>query len=79
MKTVLRITSGVFALLSLLLVVVRILVILEPQAMTVKELLGVIFPLSIALLFGYIAINGRMPFSDKQNTPVSEDTRQDPH
>ncbi len=77
MKIVLRTISGVLALLSLLLVVVRVLVTLDPQAATVKGVLGLIFPLSITLLFGYMAINGRMPFSDKQNTLPSEDARQD--
>ena len=33
--------------------------------------MGLIFPLSVALLFGYMAIKGRMP-QDKQTPPPSE-------
>jgi hypothetical protein len=63
MKTLLRSISGVLALLSLLLVVLRMQAMSGVDAATVKEVLGVIFPLSVFLLFGYIAIKGRMPFT----------------
>jgi hypothetical protein len=63
MKTLLRSISGVLALLSLLLVVLRMQAISGVDTATVKEVLGVIFPLSVFLLFGYIAIKGRMPFT----------------
>ncbi len=63
MKTLLRSISGVLALLSLLLAVLRMQAISDLDAATVKEVLGVIFPLSVFLLFGYLAIKGRMPFT----------------
>jgi hypothetical protein len=63
MKTLLRSISGVLALLSLLLAGLRMQAIPDVDAATIKEVLGVIFPLSIFLLFGYIAIKGRMPFT----------------
>jgi hypothetical protein len=63
MKTLLRSISGVLALLSLLLVVLRMQAISDLDTATVKEVLGVIFPLSVFLLFGYIAVKGRMPFT----------------
>ena len=63
MKTLLRSISGVLALLSLLLVVLRTQAIPDVNAATIKEVLGLIFPLSVFLLFGYIAIKGLMPFA----------------
>jgi hypothetical protein len=63
MKTLLRSISGVLALLSLLLAGLRMQAIPDVDAATIKEVLGIIFPLSIFLLFGYIAIKGRMPFT----------------
>ncbi len=63
MKTLLRSISGVLALLSLLLAGLRMQAIPDVDAATIKEVLGVIFPLSVFLLFGYLAIKGRMPFT----------------
>ncbi|MCP3867141.1 MAG: hypothetical protein GY703_03415 [Gammaproteobacteria bacterium] len=63
MKTLLRSISGVLAALSLLLVIVRMQAISDMGSATIKEVLGLIFPLSVFLLFGYIAIKGRMPFT----------------
>ncbi len=63
MKTLLRAISGVLALLSLLLAVLRMQAISDVDAATVKEVLGVMFPLSVFFLFGYIAVKGRMPFT----------------
>lgn len=74
----LRATSGFLALLSLLLVGFRMLAISESGALTIKDILGLIFPLSVALMFGYITIKGRMPFMDEQATPPSEKPPQEP-
>lgn len=63
MKTLLRSISGVLALLSLLLAGLRMQAIPDVDAATIKEVLGIIFPLSVFLLFGYLAIKGRMPFT----------------
>ncbi len=64
MKTLLRSISGILAVLSLLLVVLRVQAIADMEATTIKEVLSIIFPLSIVLMFGYIAIKGRMPFTN---------------
>lgn len=78
MKTMLRAVSGVLALLSLLLVGLRMLTISEAGTATIRDILGLIFPLSVALMFGYIAIKGRMPFMDKQTASPSEKPPQEP-
>ena len=79
MKTVLRATSGILAILSLLLVGIRIYSISNTgmASMTINQLLGLIFPLSVTLLFGYVAIIGRMPFTQEQKTSSSENPGQE--
>ena len=79
MKTGLRATSGILAILSLLLVGIRIYSISNTgmASMTINQLLGLVFPLSVTLLFGYVAIIGRMPFTQVQKTPSSEDPGQE--
>ena len=80
MKTVLRATSGILAILALLLVVIRIYSISNAAGMalmTINQLLGLVFPLSVSLLFGYMAIVGRMPFTQKQKTPSSENSERE--
>ena len=79
MKTVLRATSGILAVLSLLLVGIRIYSISNTgmASMTINQLLGLVFPLSVTLLFGYVAIIGRMPFTQEQKTPSSENPGQE--
>jgi len=79
MKTILRATSGVLAILSLLLVGIRIYSISNAgmASMTINQLLGLIFPLSVTLLFGYVAIIGRMPFTHDQKTPSSENSERE--
>ena len=77
MKTALRAISGILALLSLLLTAVRVSAISEPQTMTIQDFLGLIFPLSVTLLFGYMAVIGRMPFMDKPKTLPAEDRQED--
>jgi hypothetical protein len=79
MKTVLRATSGILAILSLLLVGIRIYSISNAgmASVTINQLLGLIFPLSVTLLFGYVAIIGRMPFTEEQKTPSSENPGQE--
>jgi hypothetical protein len=80
MKAVLRITSGILAFLSLLLVGFRMFAFSEasaPNSATIQDMLGLVFPLSVTLLFGYIAIKGRMPFMPEH--PPSENSSQEPH
>jgi hypothetical protein len=77
MKTLLRAASGILALLSLLAVGARILAISEPGAATITDVLRLAFLLPVALMFGYMAIKGRMPFMDKPATPPSEKPPQD--
>ncbi len=78
MKIVLRAISGILAILSLLLVGVRIYSVsnMSMDSVTIHQLLGLIFPLSITLLFGYMAIIGRMPFMGEQKTPSAENSGQ---
>jgi hypothetical protein len=80
MKTVLRATSGILAFLSLLLVVLRMYAFSETgthNSVSIQDLLGLIFPLSVTLLFGYIAIKGRMPFMAER--PSSDNPSQESH
>lgn len=77
MKTILRTTSGVLALSSLLLAGYRMNLILEQGGATIKDMMGLIFPLSVALMFGYMAIKGIMPFMDEQTTSPSENPPQE--
>ncbi len=76
MKTLLRAISGILALLSLLLTWLRIDAISDPETMTKLEFLGLIFPLSVTLLFGYMAVMGRMPFMDKPKAPPADDRQE---
>ncbi len=77
MKTVLRITSGVLALLSLLLTGLRFYSMSDQESASIMQIMSLIFPLSVAMLCGYMAIKGRMPFMDNQNSPPSENQRQE--
>lgn len=82
MKTLLRITSGILALLSLLLAGFRLYAISAGgllESATIMHVMGLMFPLSVTLLCGYMAIKGRMPFMDEQKAPPSENPRNGSH
>ena len=65
----LRIGSGVLAAATLLLVIFRIVAISKGNLLagdnSFVHILRLIFPLSLSLLFGYIAWKGKLPFSKK--------------
>ena len=67
-KPILRIVSGVLAVFSLAIVVARFYEIdkIGGEAETVMNVMRIIFPLSVALLFGYIAWKGVFPFNDNK-------------
>ncbi|GMR07034.1 MAG: hypothetical protein BMS9Abin26_0036 [Gammaproteobacteria bacterium] len=78
MKMILRITSGILASLALLLVGLRLYAISAGDKLnsaTTMDILSLIFPLSIALMFGYMAYKGDMPFMDKQKPPPPDNPR----
>lgn len=80
MKTILRVTSGILAVLSLLLVVLRMYALSASDMLgsaTITHTMGLLFPLSLALLFGYMAIKGRMPGMDEPEKSPPEDPQQD--
>ncbi len=64
----LRLISGLLALLSFALFAVRLYgySVLDIQAGVegVMSSLRLLFPLSLGLIFGYVAVKGRFPFSD---------------
>jgi len=65
----LRIGSGVLAVATLLLVILRSLAIVKGNLLAGGDafvhILRLIFPLSLSLLFGYIAWKGSLPFAKK--------------
>lgn len=76
MKTILRITSGILAFLSLLLVGLRMYALSTTGILgsaTIMHVMGLMFPLSLALLFGYMAIKGRMPGMNEPEKSPPED------
>lgn len=67
-KKGLRIISGILAGITLLLVIFRTIAIVQANLFdtgdTFTHVLRIIFPLSLSLLFGYIAWKGSLPFSN---------------
>ncbi|HEC29213.1 MAG TPA: hypothetical protein ENI65_06470 [Gammaproteobacteria bacterium] len=72
MKTVLRVTSGVLALMSLVVVVLRIYSMSNQESASITQIMGLVFPLSVAMFCGYMAIKGRMPLMNDQKSPPSD-------
>lgn len=75
-KTGLRIVAGILALAALVVTVVRVLAMdnsdVTQSSVPLINFLRIVFPLSVALLFGYVAWKGKFPFlqdseSGKQN------------
>jgi len=68
-KLWLRISAGVLAVATLLLVVLRSLAIVNGNMLAGGDafvhVLRLIFPLSLSLLFGYVAWKGSLPFAKK--------------
>jgi hypothetical protein len=69
LSVILRLGAGVLALLSLVVVVARLygFIMVEPTsaAELFLQLLRIFFPLSVVLIFGYMAIRGKIPFLDR--------------
>ena len=63
----LRIVAGVLAILSFMLVGLRLYSLAGPDAANETDdfmnMMRLLFPLSLGLIFGYLAIKGRIPFS----------------
>ena len=68
-KFKLRLAAGVLAVATLILVLLRTYVLIQQdllaQENSLVHLLRLLFPLSLALFFGYIAWKGMIPFSKK--------------
>lgn len=73
----LRIIAGILALLSFLLVGLRLYSLAgagnTEEADDIMNMLRLLFPLSLGIILGYLAIKGRIPFSardlnDSNNT-----------
>lgn len=77
MKTVLRVICGILALLSLLLTGARIYSMSDQETASVMQMMSLLFPLSVTILCGYMAIKGRMPFMEDQKLPPAENPRQE--
>ncbi|MEN8131210.1 MAG: hypothetical protein ABFS45_13665 [Pseudomonadota bacterium] len=64
----LRLISGLLALLSFALFAVRLygysVLDIQTGVEGVMSSLRLLFPLSLGLIFGYLAVKGRFPFSD---------------
>ncbi len=64
-KTIWRLASGLLALVSLGIAALRLYGLAvagpAPDASYVTSLFGVLFPLVLGLLFGFVAITGKMP------------------
>ena len=65
----LRIVSGILAVATLFLVILRLLAMNKANLLAGDDvfvhILRLIFPLSLSLLFGYIAWKGSLPFGKK--------------
>ncbi len=77
MKTMLRVVCGILALLSLLLAGARIYSMSDQETASVMQMMGLLFPISVTILCGYMAIKGRMPFMEDQKLPPAENPRQE--
>jgi hypothetical protein len=70
---ILRIAAGILALVSFVLVGLRLYgyshadLELRSDAFTLS--LQLLFPLSLGLMFGYMALTGKMPFMDEGRHP----------
>ena len=66
MDIVTRVIAGLLALVALVLVAVRITVLVGAESavggVEFMPLLRLLLPLSVAVLFGYMAWSGRIPF-----------------
>lgn len=63
MKNLLRIVCALLALATAVLVAARVVAIGDFDEVTIMELMKLVFPFSISLFFGYMALTGRMPFT----------------
>jgi len=65
----LRIIAGILALLSFLLVGLRLYSLAGPgnvdETDDFMNMMRLLFPLSLGMILGYLAIKGRMPFSSR--------------
>ncbi len=63
----LRIVAGILALLAFLLVGLRLYSLMGPgnanETDEFMNMMRLLFPLSLGMIFGYLALKGRIPFS----------------
>lgn len=64
---VLRVTSGILAVLAIGVAVFRFVYMHSTGYGSVQEALGLLFPLSMGVFCAYLAIKGKMPFSTDQD------------
>ena len=66
-KLMWRLVAGLLAVFSMVLVIMRLfgyaLTGEEVASESVMELLRLLFPLAVALISGYIAVRGKIPFT----------------
>lgn len=60
--TILRVIAGIMTLVSLGVVGVRLYFMSTQGAGGIMASLGLMFPLSLAMFFGYLAWKGKLPF-----------------